>query len=136
MTTAQDIYWYLQCHGALPSRINLARIQLCTVSRSPKIIQALSPIGDYGLLALSHLRLHVTMLGGSSQSTWAPINSQGYDLSLSTAVDQCALRSDRTLKDTSEIVWYTDKDDDMPMASTSAVQTGRHHSSSFLLITC
>ncbi|KAH9173891.1 hypothetical protein EDB89DRAFT_1905048 [Lactarius sanguifluus] len=34
----------------------------------------------------------------------------------SATTDQCALRSDGTLKDASEIKWYNDKDDDMPSA--------------------
>ena len=70
MTTAQDIYRYLQDHNALPSKIDPAHFQLCTISQSPKIIRGLSPISDYGLSALLHVRLHVVMLGGSSQCTY------------------------------------------------------------------
>ncbi|KAH8977160.1 hypothetical protein EDB86DRAFT_3093001 [Lactarius hatsudake] len=40
----------------------------------------------------------------------------------SATTDQCALRSDGTLKDASEIPWYGDKDDDMPMAPPVIVQ--------------
>jgi hypothetical protein len=35
------------------------------------------------------------------------------------------LKSDGTIKDASEIVWYNDKDDDMPIATSSTVQTGK-----------
>jgi hypothetical protein len=35
------------------------------------------------------------------------------------------LQSDGTLKNASEIVWYNDKDDDMPIATLSTVQTGK-----------
>ncbi|KAI9456406.1 hypothetical protein F5148DRAFT_1151338 [Russula earlei] len=49
------------------------------------------------------------MIGGSSEAT-----------------DQCALRPDGTLKDASDIVWFNDKDDDTPIASTSTVQTDLH----------
>jgi hypothetical protein len=35
------------------------------------------------------------------------------------------LRANGTLKDASEIVWYNDKDDDMPIVSASTVQTGK-----------
>ena len=37
------------------------------MSRSPKVLRGLSTVGEYGLSALSHLQLHVTMLGGSSE---------------------------------------------------------------------
>ncbi|KAH8995895.1 hypothetical protein EDB86DRAFT_2829407 [Lactarius hatsudake] len=40
----------------------------------------------------------------------------------SATTDQCALQSDGTLKDASEIPWYGDKDDDMPMAPPVIVQ--------------
>ena len=66
-TTAHDIYQYLQEIKLLPTTVDPACIQLCTMSRSPKVLRGLSTVGEYGLSALSHLWLHVTMLGGSSE---------------------------------------------------------------------
>ena len=45
------------------------------------------------------------------------------NLSLWTDSGQCALRPDGTLKDASEIVWYNDKDDDVPMAPPIPIQS-------------
>ncbi|KAF8223677.1 hypothetical protein L208DRAFT_1381377 [Tricholoma matsutake] len=104
--------WYLQEIKLLPLKDDPASIQLCTMSQLPKIFQGLSTIGEYGLSAFLHLQLHVMMFGGSSEAT-----------------DQCALQSDGTLKDASDIVWYNDKDDDMPIASTSTVQTDMPYTS-------